>query len=190
MAARRFVNKPVEVEAIQWDGSITSADEIEAWSGGNTSAQLLPLMNAFVLVVQTKEGEMTATSGDWIIRGIKGGYYPCKSDMFETTFREVTKEVNKIMNDQARDAMIRANFIYIGFGVAVQFDKDAVPEINWDHIDGPLLYMRSGKIHWLTLWERFRCWLGLDDAFTLERKYDAEFVDKWLERAKFEGKYK
>lgn len=44
------------------------------------------------------------------------------------------------------------------------------PSINWKHIDGPLLYFRNGQLHWLSYRERLRCWLGWDDAASLEKK--------------------
>lgn len=37
----------------------------------------------------TLEGVMTVSVGDWIIRGIKGEYYPCKDDIFIATYEEV-----------------------------------------------------------------------------------------------------
>ena len=37
----------------------------------------------------TLEGVMTVSVGDWIIRGIKGEYYPCKDDIFTATYEEV-----------------------------------------------------------------------------------------------------
>lgn len=41
------------------------------------------------LVIQTLEGDMTATLGDWIIKGVKGEFYSCKPDIFETTYEAV-----------------------------------------------------------------------------------------------------
>lgn len=41
------------------------------------------------LVIQTLEGEMTAVLGDWIIKGVKGEFYPCKPDIFEATYESV-----------------------------------------------------------------------------------------------------
>lgn len=38
------------------------------------------------LVISTLEGEMTASPGDYIIKGIKGEVYPCKPDIFEQTY--------------------------------------------------------------------------------------------------------
>jgi hypothetical protein len=55
----------------------------------------------------------------------------------------------------------------------IGYPNGAVATINWKHIDGPLLYRTNGQLHWLTLWERFRCWLGLDNPETLDTKHAA-----------------
>ena len=44
-----------------------------------------------VLRIQTLEGEMTANLGDWVIRGVKGEFYPCRADIFEATYEAVTE---------------------------------------------------------------------------------------------------
>lgn len=43
-----------------------------------------------VLKIQTLEGEMTATLGDWVIKGVKGEFYPCKPDIFDATHQPVS----------------------------------------------------------------------------------------------------
>lgn len=42
------------------------------------------------LIIPTLEGDHTASPGDWIIRGVKGEFYPCKPDIFAMTY-EVAK---------------------------------------------------------------------------------------------------
>lgn len=42
------------------------------------------------LRIQTLEGDMIANLGDWIIKGVKGEFYPCKADIFEATYEPVT----------------------------------------------------------------------------------------------------
>lgn len=44
---------------------------------------------SLVLRIQTLEGVMTARIDDWIIRGVKGEFYPCKPDIFEATYEKV-----------------------------------------------------------------------------------------------------
>jgi hypothetical protein len=53
----------------------------------------------------------------------------------------------------------------------IGWPENARPSINRRHIDGPLLYLRNGEMHWLTLWERLLLWLGKTDALALEKKY-------------------
>jgi hypothetical protein len=82
-------------------------------------------------------------------------------------------------------AAARPDYIEVDarLGISVFFDPDAVPYIHWEHIDGPLLHMRNGQLHWLTWRERFSVWLCRDNEFTLERKHIPEFVERWLARA-------
>lgn len=42
-------------------------------------------------IISTTEGVMTASNGDWIIRGVKGELYPCKPDVFVTTYEIAEK---------------------------------------------------------------------------------------------------
>ena len=55
------------------------------------------------------------------------------------------------------------------------YRRGAQPHIEPDNIDGPLLVMRDGRLHWLTSWERFLLAVGWYDrfegAYILERKY-------------------
>ncbi len=62
----------------------------------------------------------------------------------------------------------RPGYVYNKQGIGYPAGSD--PEIIWKHIDGPMLCARDGQLHWLTPWEMFRCWLGWDDAKSIERK--------------------
>ena len=42
-----------------------------------------------VIHITTLEGVMTASKGDFIIKGVKGEFYPCKPDIFEATYEVV-----------------------------------------------------------------------------------------------------
>lgn len=83
------------------------------------------------------------------------------------------------MRIASADAPKRPDSIEFAVGLSVQFGADRKPSINWRHVDGPLLFMRNGQFHWLTLWERFQCWLGKADAISLERKYSPDFMRRW-----------
>ena len=80
----KYRKKPVVIEAIQWNGEIN--DDI--YDFVQVTKQDIVFDEPF-MVIQTLEGEMTAKIGDWIIKGIKGEFYPCKPDIFEATYEKV-----------------------------------------------------------------------------------------------------
>lgn len=45
------------------------------------------------LFIKTLEGEMRASPGDWIIRGVAGELYPCKPDIFAATYEPADVQV-------------------------------------------------------------------------------------------------
>ncbi len=107
MRVEKYRKKPVEIEAAQWDGTSFTADAIVAWSGGDVRVALHGEdNNRMVLVVETLEGRMAASPGDWVIRGVQGEFYPCKSDIFEATYERVadderTDSVSEVRGDEA-----------------------------------------------------------------------------------------
>lgn len=70
------------IEAIQWDG--LNHLELNRFVG----KQLLQNFRG-ELLIQTLEGEMRVSINDWVIKGVKGEFYPCKPDIFEQTYEEV-----------------------------------------------------------------------------------------------------
>lgn len=83
---RKYVKKPITIEAVQWTGE--NRKEIFDFctlSYFNTDFETAELN----LVIQTLEGPMQASVGDYIIKGIKGEFYPCKEDIFKLTYDEV-----------------------------------------------------------------------------------------------------
>lgn len=88
----QYRKRPVVVEAMEFTQS--TYHEIERWSGGKvrSSPVLEPTPDSptgLYLQIETLEGVMTAIPGDWIIRGIKGEFYPCKPDIFAATYEPV-----------------------------------------------------------------------------------------------------
>ena len=45
------------------------------------------------VIIPTLEGDMKASPGDWIITGVQGEKYPCKPDIFESTYELVEDDV-------------------------------------------------------------------------------------------------
>ena len=89
----KFRKKPVVIDAIQYTGKNDLL--IKEWSNGIVycSPVLEPTdknPTGSYLQINTLEGVMTAIVNDWIIKGIKGEFYPCKPDIFEATYEFVT----------------------------------------------------------------------------------------------------
>lgn len=81
----RYRKKPVVVEAVQFTGR--NFFEIAAFLGhGPEVLDNLELKSTDYPVIDTLEGAMTARPGDWIIKGVKGEFYPCKPDIFAATY--------------------------------------------------------------------------------------------------------
>ena len=81
--------RPVEIEAMEFAGSPRVATKIIEWalaSGGTIRYHSGPRE---CLSIDTLEGTMTADIGDWIIRGVRGEFYPCKPDIFLATYERV-----------------------------------------------------------------------------------------------------
>lgn len=91
----KFRKLPVVIDAVIWDGvnievvlrflkehNVVLHTRIPGGGIGFTPAD-------GTLAIPTLEGVMTASSGDYIIRGVKGELYPCKPDIFQATYERV-----------------------------------------------------------------------------------------------------
>jgi hypothetical protein len=80
-----YRKKPIEIQAMHF----TPENGAAVWEW----AESKPLYDGFGKVIglriYTLEGMMQADFGDWIIRGVKGEFYPCKPDIFEATYELV-----------------------------------------------------------------------------------------------------
>lgn len=109
-----FKKKPVVIAArqIPANGEVLAAWAVAEWITGHGWPWLLgdatrpeTLTNANengcgiwidpadgMLMIRTLEGDMKVGLGDWVIRGVKGEFYPCKPDIFEQTYELITKQ--------------------------------------------------------------------------------------------------
>jgi hypothetical protein len=92
----KFRKKPVVIEAMRWTGDRHremfeflggKPDEIMSINGKNFYIDHQKVKGG--LVIKTLEGEHIANINDWIIKGVKGEFYPCKPDIFEQTYEPV-----------------------------------------------------------------------------------------------------
>ena len=82
----KYRKKPVVIEAEQFTNenkdrafNFITCSAYPSWDDKNNPT----------IKIETLEGEMTATLGDWIIKGVKGEFYPIKNDIFEQTYEPV-----------------------------------------------------------------------------------------------------
>lgn len=83
----RYKTKPCEIEAVQWTGY--NMVEIEDFVSGSLTFTPLDIEGKYELYINTLEGVMKASDGDYIIRGLRGEYYPCKPDVFAKKYELV-----------------------------------------------------------------------------------------------------
>ena len=80
----KYRKKPVVVEAVQWKWhNGPEIEEFMGWPYGSAPD---------ILILETREGLMYVSYGDWIIKGVNGEFYPCKPDIFEKTYERVEED--------------------------------------------------------------------------------------------------
>ena len=90
----KYTKKPVEIEAVQWNGEITQ-DLLDLIKDNKRDCEIDS--NNRTVAIKTLEGVMTANAGDFIIKGVKGELYPCKPDIFGATYDvSQNREIDRI----------------------------------------------------------------------------------------------
>jgi hypothetical protein len=87
-----YRKKPVMIEAVQYKNA-ESLQELNDWVKSHNDAwedkfSTFSVSDRLQLVINTLEGPMNASEGDFIIRGLKGEYYACKPDIFKMTYEK------------------------------------------------------------------------------------------------------
>lgn len=82
----QFRSKPVVIDAMNWDGSASALAALQSFVGESLDCPSGPNPHDGTLVIRTLEGNMRASKGDWIIKGTRGEFYPCKPDVFATKY--------------------------------------------------------------------------------------------------------
>ena len=85
ITTKQYIKKPITIEAIQLTDSNHS--EIIQWlSSYNVESYTLESIDFPSLYIKTLEDVMKANVGDYIIKGVKNEFYPCKPEIFEMTY--------------------------------------------------------------------------------------------------------
>lgn len=147
---KKYIKKQVVVEAIQWDGTLEKALEISQIEGLNSvieyyltktliigestssSANTTEEINSFK--IKTLEGDMNVSKGDYIIKGIKGEFYPCKEDIFKKTYVDFTEYVgtNELLVDldSTLESIENSLKSFLPDAVHVEYLKEMLPIIR------------------------------------------------------------
>ena len=86
----KYTKKPVTIDAIIWNGE--NLDEVMNFCNGDASYELMARGSSELVIATLEDGESiarhVASVGDFIIKGVKGEFYPCKPDIFLMTYDE------------------------------------------------------------------------------------------------------
>ena len=92
---KKYHKKPVVIEAQQWFGFHTPIPQVEHFNTENRiDDSICPHCYTAMSLhgwIKTLEGGHIVCPQDWIIKGVKGEFYPCKPDIFEQTYEKVNK---------------------------------------------------------------------------------------------------
>ena len=83
----KFRKKPVIIEAQELTKD--NAEDLAKWCGAKGFWTNHSNNDEVFINIETLEGTITAKEGDFIVKGIKGEFYPCKPDIFEKTYEAV-----------------------------------------------------------------------------------------------------
>ena len=81
----KYIKKPVSIDACQLPKDGQSASEFMAWSDLVAFERYTSERDGS-MEIDTLEGSITASPGDYIIKGIAGEFYPCKPEIFEAKY--------------------------------------------------------------------------------------------------------
>ncbi len=93
MSAARYRKKPVEIEAMQFTGD--NHAEVVAWAQSHDGPVVAESATChgdgppYLLIIRTLEGTMACGRNDWLIKGVRGEFYPCKPDIFAQTYESM-----------------------------------------------------------------------------------------------------
>ena len=82
---KQYTKKPISIEAIQLTGN-NHSKIMQQLSSYNVESYTLKSIDFPGLYIKTLEGVMEANVGDYIIKGVKNEFYPCREDIFRMTY--------------------------------------------------------------------------------------------------------
>lgn len=129
---KKYKKKPVIIQAVQFTG--------------HNDKQCLqfcpkardPIDNKANLIIDTLQGDMLCSIGDYIIKGVKGQFYPCKPDIFEMTYEEQKKDLVRLVKFEDHEQPQYMSLVCeVGPGIVVQ-----------GHLDSLVFAIKTDKPHY------------------------------------------
>ncbi len=139
MKLHKYKKKPVVIEARQFKTNNAPNDDhmdsLVEWMNRETP---VASHNSTDIFIQTLEGTMTASVGDYIIKGVRGEFYPCKMDIFSETYYAVGE--SGLSFGEAVDQMKSGNKVcrkgwngkgmFIVMTTSTQSDEESMPYVT------------------------------------------------------------
>lgn len=135
----KYRKKPVVIEAFKWTGDENQTEDpqwiVDAIKNG--TVHIYGSGHSLHMGLRTREGNIAAIPGDYVIRNEQGEIYPCKPDIFERTYEDA--ESVPPQNGCCLIAVERAQQV---------IDKGWTPEHDDSHqrgelVDAALSYIRA-----------------------------------------------
>lgn len=87
---KRYVKKPIPIEAIQWQVHLGSQMQLEEFVKDPFSIRFgADIMDCDYAYITTLQGQFKVKPGDYIIKGVRGQFYSCDKDIFQESYDEV-----------------------------------------------------------------------------------------------------
>ena len=171
----KYRKKPLVIDAVQWTG--LNLEEVKTFAKGSLDVEIFDtgwkvgvVKPSVKITIRTLEGDMIVNSGDYIIKGVGGEFYPCKPDIFSKTYEKV-------------DAMIEAQptvgqWNKLIFRDLTDEEKEDYSNQEWTYIIeslpdyGEEVLVTDGKRVWTDSFE-------MDDFVYLESGADVDNCVAW-----------
>lgn len=95
---KKYLTRPCEIEAAEWTGRTLEDAKKFCHKNNMPSFSVGSIKGMTGLIIPTLEGDHVAQRGDFIIKGLKGEYYPCKPDVFHLKYEE-TCELYQLLDE-------------------------------------------------------------------------------------------
>lgn len=102
----KYIKKPIPIEALQWNGE--NVEKILDFMGENTPV----FKENGEIIINTLEGKMSAPIGSYIIKGVDGEYYPCRKEIFESSYTKVNEHLIVCSQCHSNFSSIHTNIFY------------------------------------------------------------------------------